>query len=432
MTGVRVTLKDPAGGDELLVKRGRAGWVEICSFITAREAASVSGTMEVLPPAWELEGGLGTEEEWLRYCESLPEASSSSSSSTTAAAAAAATDASSSSTSFASSASSAFAAASSSSSSLLPPSPPLPSLLLQRVAAPAAAASAASTPHADPALPAQRPSSATPLRPLSLSAAAAAAAASPPGTPASRAKRAIRIDGNLADRLHELQRTMRLSLDQVVSMLLSRVEPGRESTLCELPAPILVVIFLHLAVPELEALDAVCAKWRRIIQTNHLTQQHQAHQGLYVIGGINQMPNSSTLRSVVACCPSAPEWKDVTPMTQERYHCGTAVCDRKIYVFGGRNSSTRLASCEVLDPMADTWTHLPPMRSVRSAPACAVHAGYVYVFGGFCGTEEYQSVERLSTVTRTWSRAGTIAPMLYKVTFFLYFFLLSLFFLLCG
>eukprot|EP00754_Rhynchopus_humris_P041363 Rhum_TRINITY_DN24941_c0_g1::Rhum_TRINITY_DN24941_c0_g1_i1::g.180477::m.180477 len=133
MTGVRVTLKDPAGGDELLVKRGRAGWVEICSFITSREAASVSGTMEVLPPAWELEGGLGTEEEWLRYCESLPEAPSSSSSSS---AAAAATDASSS--SFASSASSAFAASSSSSSSsLLPPSPPLPSLLLQRVAAPA-------------------------------------------------------------------------------------------------------------------------------------------------------------------------------------------------------------------------------------------------------------------------------------------------------
>ena len=230
-------------------------------------------------------------------------------------------------------------------------------------------------------------------------------------TSSPRPAEVLHIDHSLADRLHELQQSMKMSLDQVLALLLKRYDspsPARP-TLIGIPTHILVIMFLFLPSSEMRRLGRICSQWRGIVTTNYLVKQYVCHQGLYVIGGINR--KSVTLRTVVKCKPSSPEWSDARPMLQDRYHCGTAIYNRRVYVFGGRNNETRLASCEVYDPLTNAWGPLPSMRAVRSAPACAVHSGAIYVFGGFDGQQEYKTVERLDPTTNTWADTSGIAPM---------------------
>eukprot|EP01061_Rhynchopus_euleeides_P032301 TRINITY_DN5361_c0_g1_i1.p1 TRINITY_DN5361_c0_g1~~TRINITY_DN5361_c0_g1_i1.p1 ORF type:complete len:578 (+),score=145.30 TRINITY_DN5361_c0_g1_i1:83-1735(+) len=246
----------------------------------------------------------------------------------------------------------------------------------------------------------------------SLDSASVLSAGATPSPPPPEGKE-IHIDPTLADRLYEMQQSMKMSLDQVLALLLKRYDApagaARLPTLSGIPTHILVIIFLFLPASEMRRLSHVSSKWRGIVTTNYFVKQYVCHQGLYVIGGMNR--KSVTLRSVVKCKPASPSWSESRPMQHDRYHCGTAVYDRKIFVFGGRNSETRLASCEMYDPLTNAWSSLPSLRSVRSAPACTVHQGAIYVFGGFDGQQEYRSVEKLDPTTRTWMDTSGTAPM---------------------
>eukprot|EP01063_Lacrimia_lanifica_P029209 TRINITY_DN4413_c1_g1_i1.p1 TRINITY_DN4413_c1_g1~~TRINITY_DN4413_c1_g1_i1.p1 ORF type:complete len:429 (+),score=146.30 TRINITY_DN4413_c1_g1_i1:66-1352(+) len=199
------------------------------------------------------------------------------------------------------------------------------------------------------------------------------------------------------------------------------VRRGR-STLAAMPGHMLPAVFHYLPAPEMHRLMRVCRAWRRVIQEDHrVARPLAAAQGLYVVGGINQAVGlgavtSVTLRSVVRCNPVGDKdalvpWQHAASMHDERYHCATAVYNRKVYVFGGRNSEQRLASGECYDPLNDSWTLLPPMRTVRSAPACAVHGRHIYIFGGFDGVKEYRTVERFDPIKNEWADSEALSRM---------------------
>eukprot|EP00756_Hemistasia_phaeocysticola_P061788 Hpha_TRINITY_DN5195_c0_g1::TRINITY_DN5195_c0_g1_i1::g.192934::m.192934/K10455/KLHL18; kelch-like protein 18 len=224
----------------------------------------------------------------------------------------------------------------------------------------------------------------------------------------------IDVDPRLSQRFEQYRLQFNHNNDQLMEFLFSRVEPGGASTLAKLPTEMLVQSLLFLPTLEMRHLGGVCHHWRTLLRTNDHLQATLNTFGLYVVGGINHSQNetrATTLSTVVKFSPLQKTWGTNCSMSVERYHCGTALVDRKVYVVGGRNASQRLCSAEVYDPVRNEWKELPPMRSVRSAPACAVYKGELYVFGGFDGEAEFHTVERFSPHLNQWAAADTLKPM---------------------
>eukprot|EP01062_Namystynia_karyoxenos_P050615 TRINITY_DN3940_c0_g2_i1.p1 TRINITY_DN3940_c0_g2~~TRINITY_DN3940_c0_g2_i1.p1 ORF type:complete len:496 (+),score=160.55 TRINITY_DN3940_c0_g2_i1:83-1570(+) len=229
---------------------------------------------------------------------------------------------------------------------------------------------------------------------------------------------AIDVDPRLAAKFQQFQLQFNHSNDKLMQFLFSRVEPGGASTIARLPKEMLGHCLVFLPSLEMRALCGVCHHWRTMLRTSDALQSCITTCGLYVVGGINhsqtETARAQTLGTVVKFSPLQRSWATSCSMSVERYHCGTALVDRKIYVVGGRNATQRLSSAEVYDPAVNEWRDLPPMRSVRSAPACAVHRGYLYVFGGFDGETEFSSVERFSPHLNQWTPPDVLKPMPYE------------------
>ena len=230
-------------------------------------------------------------------------------------------------------------------------------------------------------------------------------------------KSALYVESLTAQRLKNLQHQYRMTSTQLVTYLISNRESDRQcSNFLNISESLLIHTFLFLPASEIRRLGAVSLSWKSLVKRSVL-QHYVQTQGLYVVGGINHTLESKgvTLRTVLKCnpqrWPQQPSWSSASSMNDERYHCGTAVFCRRVYVFGGRNGSKRLDSSECYDPITDTWKHLPPMKTIRSAPACAVHKGYIYVFGGFNGTIEYQTVERYDPIQQSWADTSSITAM---------------------
>ncbi|KAJ9455054.1 Kelch-like protein diablo [Diplonema papillatum] len=225
-------------------------------------------------------------------------------------------------------------------------------------------------------------------------------------------KHSIEVDARVLASFQQLQTRLHMDSNQTLRFLMRRLSPDRSSRLHDVPESVLINALLYLPSGELRYMAGVCSKWMRVVKNNPLIQQHLDIHGLYVIGGMNHSGNEpSILRTVVRCNPVHETWTNASSMNDERYHCGTAIYDRQVYVFGGRNLYRRLSSSECYDPLTNTWKVLPPMSTVRSAPACAVHRGNIFVFGGFDGTKEYRKVERFNPVKNVWANSNTIATM---------------------
>ena len=84
---------------------------------------------------------------------------------------------------------------------------------------------------------------------------------------------------------------------------------------------------------------------------------------IYVTGGWNQ----EAVNLAYVYDPQADAWTQLTGMgTARRYHASAAV-GGKLYVFGGRDSSSeRLSTAEVYDPASDSWAQVSNLTSARS------------------------------------------------------------------
>ena len=80
-------------------------------------------------------------------------------------------------------------------------------------------------------------------------------------------------------------------------------------------------------------------------------------------------------------------WSRKADMPTPRFGSSIAEVDGKLFVIGGSQSNSRLATVEVYDPATDGWTPRAAMPTARKNTAAAVVNGIIYVFGGTLSVE---------------------------------------------
>ncbi len=96
-------------------------------------------------------------------------------------------------------------------------------------------------------------------------------------------------------------------------------------------------------------------------------------------------------------------WKLGAPIPTPRQMLGAASDGKLVYVLGGTNGTSDLATVETYDPAADTWTTLPELPGRRSDFGVAYTDGRLVVLGGMSEGRVLDSVVALDLATRSWN-----------------------------
>ena len=96
-------------------------------------------------------------------------------------------------------------------------------------------------------------------------------------------------------------------------------------------------------------------------------------------------------------------WKLGAPIPTPRQMLGAASDGKLVYVLGGTNGTSDLATVEAYDPAADTWTSLPELPGRRSDFGVAYADGRLVVVGGMSGGQVLKSVVALDLTTQSWN-----------------------------
>ena len=111
---------------------------------------------------------------------------------------------------------------------------------------------------------------------------------------------------------------------------------------------------------------------------------------IYVAGGVSASNGASNVESSVECYdPSTNLWENVAPLRTQRYACGLAAVNGKLYIAGGSYSDGRLeraeSSVDCYDPSSNRWYAVAPMDTRRMFHAVAELQGKLYAIGGGTG-----------------------------------------------
>jgi serine/threonine protein kinase/N-acetylneuraminic acid mutarotase len=96
-------------------------------------------------------------------------------------------------------------------------------------------------------------------------------------------------------------------------------------------------------------------------------------------------------------------WKLGAPIPTPRQMSGAASDGKLVYVLGGTNGTSDLATVETYDPAADTWTSLPELPGRRSDFGVANVDGRLVVVGGMSAGQVLNSVVALDLITQSWN-----------------------------
>lgn len=96
-------------------------------------------------------------------------------------------------------------------------------------------------------------------------------------------------------------------------------------------------------------------------------------------------------------------WKLGAPIPTPRQMAGAASDDNLVYVLGGTNGTSDLATVETYDPASDTWTSLPELPGRRSDLGVAYADGRLVVVGGMSAGQVLKSVVALDLITQSWN-----------------------------
>jgi N-acetylneuraminic acid mutarotase len=137
------------------------------------------------------------------------------------------------------------------------------------------------------------------------------------------------------------------------------------------------------------------------------------YQGkIYVFGGLN---NTTKLATVERNDPGTNAWDSRTAMPTARYATSAVTLNDHIYVIGGVNTSNQLQNIvEVYDPVHDTWSTAASMPTARSRlAAVAGPDGKIYAIGGSTTSTldlvGYSSVVEVFTPgTNSWTSAASL------------------------
>jgi N-acetylneuraminic acid mutarotase len=120
---------------------------------------------------------------------------------------------------------------------------------------------------------------------------------------------------------------------------------------------------------------------------------------IIVTGGVN---SDGTLLNTTEVFDGT-SWKLGAPIPTPRQMLGAASDGKLVYVLGGTNGTSDLATVEAYDPAADTWTTLPELPGRRSDFGVADADGRLVVVGGVSGGEVLKSVVALDLATQSWN-----------------------------
>jgi serine/threonine protein kinase/N-acetylneuraminic acid mutarotase len=96
-------------------------------------------------------------------------------------------------------------------------------------------------------------------------------------------------------------------------------------------------------------------------------------------------------------------WKLGAPIPTPRQMAGAASDGKLVYVLGGANGTSDLATVETYDPVADTWTTLPELPGRRSDFGVAYADGRLVAVGGVSAGQVLNSVVALDLITQSWN-----------------------------
>ena len=102
-------------------------------------------------------------------------------------------------------------------------------------------------------------------------------------------------------------------------------------------------------------------------------------------------------------------WSAKAPMPNARTWISAAAYDGKIYVFGGLNNTTKLATVDRYDPVTNTWDSRAAMPTARYATSAVTLNDKIYVIGGVNASNQIQNVvEVYDPIHDLWSTAPSM------------------------
>jgi N-acetylneuraminic acid mutarotase len=117
----------------------------------------------------------------------------------------------------------------------------------------------------------------------------------------------------------------------------------------------------------------------------------------------------SVLMFVQLAFATTATWTPMAGMPTARTWMSAAASGGKIYVFGGLNNTTKLATVESYDPGTNTWDSRSAMPTASYATSAIALNGKIYVIGGVnAGNQIQAKVEVYDPVYDTWSTAASM------------------------
>ena len=102
-------------------------------------------------------------------------------------------------------------------------------------------------------------------------------------------------------------------------------------------------------------------------------------------------------------------WLAKAPMPTARTWISAAEYGGQIYVFGGLNNTTKLATVERYDPVTNTWSSRAAMPTARYATSAVTLNNKIYVIGGVNASNQIVNiVEVYDPITDSWSTAASM------------------------
>ncbi len=116
------------------------------------------------------------------------------------------------------------------------------------------------------------------------------------------------------------------------------------------------------------------------------------------------------MTTVEAYNQASNTWVTKASLLTPRYYMGTAIVGGTLYVMGGADSSTILASMEAYDPATDSWVTRAALPTPRSGLVAAAINGLLYTVGGSNGSA-LPTVEAYNPVLNTWTTKASIPEL---------------------
>ncbi len=120
---------------------------------------------------------------------------------------------------------------------------------------------------------------------------------------------------------------------------------------------------------------------------------------IFVTGGVDSSGELLNTTEIF----DGTSWKLGAAIPTPRQMLGAASDDKLVYVLGGSDGTSDLATVETYDPATDTWTTLPELPGRRSDLGVAYVDGRLVVLGGVAAGQVLKSVVVLDLMTQSWN-----------------------------